>query len=88
MSQNLSYTLNNEKVGNLIKWLKGEKVEKKGDKGKKKDDDEWDNDVETNIDKDMEKAKHGAKRGESSKAETDEDGESQAWCQEAECRFG
>ena len=74
MSQNLSYTLNNEKVGNLIKWLKGEKVEKKGDKGKKKDDDEWDNDVETNIDKDMEKAKHGAKKGDNSKAETDEDG--------------
>ena len=40
MSQNLSYTLNNEKVGNLIKWIKGEKVEKKGDKGKKKEDDE------------------------------------------------
>ena len=75
MSQNLSYTLNNEKVGNLIKWLKGEKVEKKGDKGKKKDDDdEWDNNVETNIDKDMEKAKHGAKKGDNSKAETDEDG--------------
>ena len=74
MSQNLSYTLNNEKVGNLIKWLKGEKVEKKGDKGKKKDDDEWDNGVETNIDKDMEKAKHGAKKGDNAKAETDEDG--------------
>ena len=75
MSQNLSYTLNNEKVGNFIKWLKGEKVEKKGDKGKKKDDDdEWDNNVETNIDKDMEKAKHGAKKGDNSKAETDEDG--------------
>ena len=74
MSQNLSYTLNNEKVGNLIKWLKGEKVEKKGDKGKKKEDDEWDNDVETNIDKDMEKAKHGAKKGDNAKAETDEDG--------------
>jgi len=75
MSQNLSYTLNNEKVGNLIKWLKGEKVEKKGDKGKKKDDDdEWDNNVETNIDKDMEKAKHGAKKGDNAKAETDEDG--------------
>ena len=74
MSQNLSYTLNNEKVGNLIKWLKGEKVEKKGDKGKKKENDEWDNDVETNIDKDMEKAKHGAKKGDNAKAETDEDG--------------
>ena len=75
MSQNISYTLNNEKVGNFIKWLKGEKVDKKkNDKNKKNDDNEWDNEVETNIDKDMEKAKHGAKRGESSKAETDEDG--------------
>ena len=75
MSQNLSYTLNNEKLGNLIKWLKGEKVEKKDDKKKKKgDEDDYDNDVETNIDKDMEKAKNGAKKGENSKAETDEDG--------------
>ena len=75
MSQNLSYTLNNEKFGNLIKWLKGEKVEKKDDKGKKKgEEDEWDNNVDTNIDKDMEKAKQGAKKGDNAKADTDEDG--------------
>ena len=74
MSQNLSYTINNEKVGNFFKWLRGEKIEKKKDDKNKKRDDEDDYDVETNIDKDMEKAKHGAKREESSKAETDEDG--------------
>ena len=74
MSQNLSYTINNEKVGNFFKWLRGEKIEKKKDDKNKKRDDEDDYDIETNIDKDMEKAKHGAKRGESSKAETDEDG--------------
>ena len=76
LSQNLSYTLNNEKVMNFIKFLKGEKVEKKKDKNKKRsdEDDEWDNNIESNIDVDMEKAKHAAKRGENSKAETDEDG--------------
>ena len=74
LSQNLSYTLNNEKVMNFFKRLRGEKVEKKDKNKRKNDDDEWDNDPEANIDKDMEKAKHGAKRGESNKAETDEDG--------------
>ena len=74
LSQNLSYTLNNEKVMNFFKRLRGEKVEKKDKNKRKNDDDEWDSDPEANIDKDMEKAKHGAKRGESNKAETDEDG--------------
>lgn len=77
MSQNLSYTLNNEKVMKWIKWLKGERDDKKNDKGGRKDDDyddEDEDDVESNIDKDMEKAKKGAKRGSSGKAETDEDG--------------
>ena len=73
LSQNLSYTLNNEKVMNWIKWLKGEKVDKKDDK-RQNDDELDDDDVETNIDKDIEKAKHGAKREGSSKADTDEDG--------------
>ena len=75
LSQNLSYTLNNEKVMNFIKRLRGEKVEKKDkDKNKRNDDDEWDNPAESNIDKDMEKAKHGAKKNSSNKAETDADG--------------
>ena len=73
MSQNLSYTLDNKKVINFIKWLKGEKVEKKKDDNKKPAD-EYDTGVETNIDPEMEAAKHGAERKASSKAETDDDG--------------
>ena len=69
-----SYTLDNKKVMDLFKRLRGEKVDKdKNNKDDDEDDDEWDNDVETNIDKDMEKAKHGAKK-EKTKADTDEDG--------------
>ena len=76
ISQNLSYTLDNKKLSDLFKRLRGEKVEKDKDKGRNNrgdDDDEWDNDVETNVDKDMEKAKHGASK-EKSKASTDDDG--------------
>ena len=76
ISQNLSYTLSNDKIAKFFKRLRGEKVEK--DKGKntgQNDDEEWDPNVETNVDEDMEKAKHGAKRNNNgSKAETDEDG--------------
>ena len=76
ISQNLSYTLSNEKIANFFKRLRGEKVDKKKDKRNDDDDDEeWDTTLESNVDKDMEKAKHGAKRkGSGSKAETDEDG--------------
>ena len=75
ISQNLSYTLNNEKVMNFIKRLRGEKVDKKKDKKKRGDEDEdWENDMETNIDKDMEKAKHVSRKQGSDKAETDDDG--------------
>ena len=81
MSQNLSYTLSNDKISNLIKWLKGERPEKKDKKrGGRGDDDEDDyddedeNDVDTNIDRDMEKGKHGAERKTAGKADTDEDG--------------
>lgn len=75
MSQNLSYTLNNEKVGNIIKWLRGERVDKKDKRNRDgEEDDELDDNVETNIDRDMEKAKRGTPRDKSAKAETDEDG--------------
>ena len=78
MSQNLSYTLDNTKVSNLFKWLRGEKVEKKdkkkrGRNGEDEEDDEL-SEVETNIDPEMEKAKHGAKKEDAGKADTDEDG--------------
>jgi len=72
MSQNLSYTLSNEKVIDIIKWLKGEKKKKKDDD--EDDEDEDENEVDTNIDQDMEKGKHGAKRQGAGKADTDEDG--------------
>ncbi len=72
MSQNLHYTLDNKKVANFFKWLRGEKVKKDDKNNNKKDDD--DNDVNTNIDKDMEAGRTGAKRDDKGMAETDEDG--------------
>ena len=72
MSQNLSYTLSNEKVNNFIKWLRGERVKKKDKTDEEEDEDETD--VESNIDKSLEAGKHGAKSKSSDKAETDEDG--------------
>lgn len=72
MSQNLSYTLSNEKVADIFKWLRGEKRDKKQDKDKGKE--EYDTGVETNLDTEMEAGKHGAKRKEGDMAETDEDG--------------
>ncbi|SFO82548.1 hypothetical protein SAMN04487852_108121 [Prevotella sp. tf2-5] len=71
MSQNLSYTLDNKKIANFFKWLRGEKVKKDKDK---RDEEKYDTGVETNVDDKMEAGKHGARRSESSKAETDEDG--------------
>ena len=75
MSQGINYTLDNNKVMNFIKWLKGEKVEKKDDKKKKKpeDEDEWDPDLDTNLDKKMSNKELPEDKGKS-KAETDEDG--------------
>ena len=73
ISQNLSYTLNNEKVVKFFKWLKGERVKKKkdDDENTEKDDE---NETETNLDKTMEAGKHGAKKKNSNMADTDEDG--------------
>ena len=74
MSQNLSYTLSNEKVNNLIKWLRGERPNKKKDTEKQEDEDDESGEVETNIDKSLEAGKHGAQSKKGDKAETDEDG--------------
>ncbi len=73
MSQNLSYTLDNKKVANFFKWLRGEKTDKNKDKDKPKGED-YDTGTESNLDTDMEAGKHGASRKSSSLAETDEDG--------------
>ena len=71
MSQNLSYTIDNKKLANFIKWLSGERVKKD-----KKDEkaDSYDTGVETNIDDKMEAGRHGARRDNAGMAETDEDG--------------
>ena len=80
MSQNLSYTLDDAKVSKFFNKLLGKDTD--DDKGKKKkndeeniDEDDLDlDDINSNIDKDMEKGKRGARREGAGKAETDEDG--------------
>jgi hypothetical protein len=74
MSQNLSYTLTSDKVTSLIKWLKGERVDKNATAQNKKKDDDDEIEVESNLDKDLEEGKHGARKNNAGKAETDEDG--------------
>ena len=73
MSQNLHYTLDNKKVANFFKWLRGERV-KKDDKDKDNKKDEYDTGVDTNLDNEMEAGKHGARKEDAGMAETDEDG--------------
>ena len=76
MSQNLSYTISNEKVSDIIKWLKGERVDKDKKKNKRKSEEEEEETtgIESNLDNEMEKGKHGAKKENAGMAETDEDG--------------
>ena len=73
IDQNLSYNLNNDKIINLFKRLKGEKVDKKDKKKREEEDDDWEDTVDSNIDLEMERAKH-SNTGEKTKAETDDDG--------------
>ena len=77
MSQNISYTLDNNKVSNFFKRLRGEKVDKKN-KNKRDDyDDEDEEDEfnrETNEDDTMQKGQRGARKENAGKAETDDDG--------------
>ena len=75
MSKNLSYTIDNTKVANLFKWLRGERVDKKKeDESKKKDEDDDLLDINSNMDRDLEQGKKGAKKENAGMAETDEDG--------------
>ena len=75
MSQNISYTLDNNKVSNFFKWLRGEKVDKKKDKNYRDEEDEEDEfNRETNEDDDMQRGQRGARKENAGKAETDEDG--------------
>ncbi len=76
MSKNISYTLDNNKVLDFFKWITGKKTD--GDKKKGRDDErgkkDYDTGVDTNIDPDMEAAKHAGEKKESGMAETDADG--------------
>ncbi|WP_028896758.1 putative LPS assembly protein LptD [Prevotella sp. HUN102] len=68
MSQNFSFTLNPEK---LKKWFGGGEEEDE----KENDSDEGaDPDIETNMDDDLERGKHAAKKKHGNIAETDENG--------------
>lgn len=68
MSQNISFTLNPEK---LKKWFgRGDEEET----GEEDDYEGRDTDVESNVDDDMIRGQHGAKKKKAGKAETDEDG--------------
>ena len=76
MSQVLNYNLDNSKIINIIKWLKGERPKKKDDKDKKKkqNPDEIDDlDMNANVDREMEEAKRGGDN-KTTMADTDEDG--------------
>ena len=75
MSQNFHYNLDGKKISNFIKWLKGEKVDKKKDKGKDRNgDDKYDTGVDTNLDENMEAGAKSSRREGSGLADTDEDG--------------
>ncbi len=69
MSQNFSFTLNPEK---LKKWF-GHKDDKEDDKVEG-DSDGPDTDIESNMDDDLEKGKHAAKKKRGNIAETDDNG--------------
>ena len=72
MSQNLSFTLNPEK----LKKLFGGGDDSEDDKNKKNNDDDegMDTDIESNVDETLEKGKTGAKKSGGGKAKTDSDG--------------
>ncbi len=75
MSQNLSYTLDNNKVAKFFKWLRGEDTGDDDDDKRDDMDDEYDEyDRETNRDDTMEKGKRGASKPNAGKADTDADG--------------
>jgi hypothetical protein len=74
MSKNLSYSLDNKKVMNFINWILGKKTDKDKDKKDKDGKEQYDTGVDTNIDPDMEAAKHAGEKKEAGVAETDEDG--------------
>ncbi len=71
MSQNISYTLNPEKIKKLFSG--GDKDDDEDKKTSSEDDDD-DTGVETNIDDTMQRGQRGATKQNAGKAETDDDG--------------
>ena len=69
MSQNISFTLTPDKIK---KWFGGGDDEDEEDE--EEVDDEDNTDIESNVDDDLVRGQHGAKKENSGKAETDEDG--------------
>jgi hypothetical protein len=76
ISQNLSYSIDNNKIVNFFKRLRGEKVDKKNDRQKRPDEDDDDelDDIETNVDNSLEQGKHGARKENAGSGELDGDG--------------
>ena len=72
MSQNISYTLNPEKIKKL--FGKSDDEDKDKEKNKSDEDDDYDTGVETNIDDTMQRGQNAARGNNAGKAETDEDG--------------
>ena len=76
MSQNLSYTLNNEKLSRLFNWIlgKGSLKDKSSQQNKNtnEDNEEYDDAADSNIDPDMRNKHKGTKKKQ--KAKVDDDG--------------
>lgn len=70
MSQNLSFTLTPDK---LKKWFGGGKDEEEDDRDQR-DKDGIDTNIDSNVDDDMIEGQRGAKKKDTGKAETDDDG--------------
>jgi len=73
MSQNFSFTFDNQ-ILKKIKKLFHKDEDEEDDKKKDDDNDDYDTGVETNVDDKMLKGQRGAKKENAGKAETDEDG--------------
>ena len=76
LSQNLSYSLDNSKVVKFFKWLRGERDDD-DDKPNADEEDDEDDEIDPlspNMDREAERAKHSARKGDKEKADVDENG--------------
>ena len=76
ISQQLHFKLDNKKIGDFFKRLRGEKVDKKDDKNndRNNNDGDIDTNIESNIDENLANGRRVNKDNSKSKAETDENG--------------